>query len=625
VITEPLGADIEVKPYDRPQEDWQYLGPSPLDQVRLPRGFFRWRVSKQGFAPVEGFRDPVEGRIQFTLDREGTLPLGMVRVSGNAYREKQSGSDDLVALELGDYLIDRCEVTNRQFKAFVDQGGYRERRYWKHFYEQQTARALIYASTVGLLQSAQPQGAWLTAGALFSGKTVNVILSWDAAMKQFQDRSGKPGPSTWQSGTYLPGEDDYPVCGVSWYEAAAYAEYAGKSLPTVAHWLRASGLQHAGDITPLSNFGSSGPAPANTYQALGPFGTSDMAGNVREWCFNQGEGEGRYIMGGAWNEPAYLFLNRVTVRSLDRSPTNGFRCVRYLSAIPTAAVKETLASPRDYESEKPVSDEVFQIIKSQYSYQKAPLNALILNREVSADSIHETISFDAAYRNAHVIAHLYLPGKRRPPYQTVVFFPGGTFFFEKTSFPRENPPEGIANLVRNGRAVLWPVYTGTCERWEPEPLNSDWYAERSYTIRIYQDLARSVDYLEERSDTDRGKLAYLGVSSGAVMGITALALEHRFKAAVLAQGGLEKETIPLPEIASFNFAPRVRVPVLMINSLNDPIFPLKTSQLPLFNLLGTPQKDKRHLTYNAPGHGVYRGTCEKEMFSWLDRYLGKVP
>jgi predicted esterase len=224
-----------------------------------------------------------------------------------------------------------------------------------------------------------------------------------------------------------------------------------------------------------------------------------------------------------------------------------------------------------------------------------------------------------------MIAHLYLPRKGKPPYQTVVFFPGGDFFFEKRSFPRENPPGGsIANIVRGDRAVVWPVYTGTCERWEREPWDSNWYAERFYQIRIYQDLARSVDYLEERSDIDRGKLAYFGVSGGASMGIIILALEDRFKVAVLSQGGLGRATVPLPEIDKFNFVPRVRVPVLMINSENDPIFPLETSQKPMFNLLGTPQKDKRHRTYNLPGHGVYWGTCQEELFSWLDRYLGKV-
>ena len=134
-------------------------------------------------------------------------------------------------------------------------------------------------------------------------------------------------------------------------------------------------------------------------------------------------------MGGARNEPAYLFLNRVTVRSLDRSPTNGFRCVRYLSDIPPAAVKEILARPRAHENEKPISDEMFQIIKSQYSYQKAPLNAQIDSREETTDSIHETISFDAVYKNPRMIAHLYLPGKGRPPFRTGGLLSGWGLFF----------------------------------------------------------------------------------------------------------------------------------------------------------------------------------------------------
>ena len=98
VTTEPAGADLSTKPYGQPDADWQYLGRSPC-KVRLPREFYRWRVTKEGFTPVEGFPNPVEGRIQFTLDPEGSLPPGMVRVSGNAYRESLYGLADLRALD----------------------------------------------------------------------------------------------------------------------------------------------------------------------------------------------------------------------------------------------------------------------------------------------------------------------------------------------------------------------------------------------------------------------------------------------------------------------------------------------------------------------------------------------
>ena len=307
VTTEPSGADVYAKPYDRPQEDWTYLGPSPLDRARLSQGFFRWRVTKEGFTPVEGFRDPVEGRIQFTLDPAGSVPPDMVRVSGNAYRENLPDRNDPNALDLEDYWIDRCEVTNRQFKEFMDQGSYWERKYWKHFHDPKIAAVVFCASTAGLLESPLGQGSLLMVGTLFPGKTDQMVLSWEEAMKQFLDQTGKPGPSTWRSGSYPAGEDDYPVRGVSWYEAAAYAEFAGKSLPTVAHWVRASGQQHAGDIIPLSNFGNSRPAPAGTYNGLGPFGTLDMAGNVKEWCWNQSEGDHRFILGGAGMKPVTCF------------------------------------------------------------------------------------------------------------------------------------------------------------------------------------------------------------------------------------------------------------------------------------------------------------------------------
>ena len=173
-------------------------------------GIFRWKVTKDGCTPVEGFRDPVEERIQFTLDPEGRLPPGMVRVSGNAYREKSDDPNDPHALDLEDYWIDRCEVTNRQFKEFMDQGGYRERKYWKHFHDPQMAPVVFYASTASLLESPLGQGVWLTAGALVPGKTEQMVLSWEDAMKKFHDETGKPGPSTWRFGTYPVGRTTTP-------------------------------------------------------------------------------------------------------------------------------------------------------------------------------------------------------------------------------------------------------------------------------------------------------------------------------------------------------------------------------------------------------------------------------
>jgi len=87
------------------------------------------------------------------------------------------------------------------------------------------------------------------------GRTV----SWEDAIAFFHDATGRPGPAIWEVGDYPKGHHKHPVAGVSWYEAAAYAEFAGKDLPTAYHWTRAS---RSSAYTPLissgSNFGREG-------------------------------------------------------------------------------------------------------------------------------------------------------------------------------------------------------------------------------------------------------------------------------------------------------------------------------------------------------------------------------
>ena len=194
-------------------------------------------------------------------------------------------------MALPEFLIDATEVTNRQFKAFVDAGGYQKQEFWT-----------------------QP---------FVKGEKT---LSWEEAMAEFRDATGRPGPSTWEVGTFAEGTADAPVSGVSWYEAAAYAAFAGRTLPTIFHWYRAAGSDGSfSEVLQVSNFGGKGPLPVGASGSLGPFGTSDLAGNVKEWVWNESSGGRRFVLGGAWFEAAHAFSDEDARVPFTRDPGFGFR------------------------------------------------------------------------------------------------------------------------------------------------------------------------------------------------------------------------------------------------------------------------------------------------------------
>jgi pimeloyl-ACP methyl ester carboxylesterase len=139
-----------------------------------------------------------------------------------------------------------------------------------------------------------------------------------------------------------------------------------------------------------------------------------------------------------------------------------------------------------------------------------------------------------------------------------------------------------------------------------------------------KDLGRSLDYLETRKDIDIGKVAFFGSSMGAAAAPRLIAVEPRIKTAVLMSGGLSNMDSS-PEVDPWNFAPRVKIPILMLNGRDDFLFPLETNQIPLFQALGTSINDKRHVLFDG-GHAnlITRPELMKIILDWLDKYLGQV-
>ena len=186
---------------------------------------------------------------------------------------------------------------------------------------------------------------------------------------------------------------------------------------------------------PLSNFSGKGPAPGGSLQGVSRFGVYDMLGNVKEWCWNESSGQ-RYILGGAWDEPTYMAVLPIVKSPFDRLPDHGFRCA--LDASPEdASSKARAPAPlieRNFSREKPVPDQVFQVYKGLYAYDKTNLNPRIEGRDESPENwIREKISFNAAYDNQRMSGYLFLPKKGVPPFETVIFCPGADKLYAPSS------------------------------------------------------------------------------------------------------------------------------------------------------------------------------------------------
>jgi pimeloyl-ACP methyl ester carboxylesterase len=251
------------------------------------------------------------------------------------------------------------------------------------------------------------------------------------------------------------------------------------------------------------------------------------------------------------------------------------------------------------------------------------LHPRLERRDSTAQWIREKVSYAAAYGGERLTAHVLLPLHVRPPYQTVVFFPGSNTLRVRSSETLLSV--GLFDfLVQGGRAVIYPVYKGTYERDDgtrfSDPDASNRYKE--HVIQWQKDVSRTLDYLGTRAEVDTTKLAYLGFSWGGRLGGVILAIEPRFEAAVLTVAGLNFRPAQ-PEVDDLNYLPRVHTPVLMLNGRHDNTFPLETAAKPMFELLGTPLDRKRHVVADGV-HYVPRHTLIRETLDWLDRYLGPV-
>ena len=597
IDTDPSGARVLRQMMGAGDNEWEDLGTTPILSVRFAEGQgYRLRFESEGYRPVELLHSAVrdfewpgwEKPRPVKLDPVDTLPEEMVRVPGF--------TDDLV--EYDDFFMDRYEVTNRDYERFVASGGYETPDNWPEPFVRDGTE-----------------------------------IVWENAIIEFVDRTGRPGPSTWTGGTYPNGQGDYPVNGVSWYEAAAYARFVGKELPTLAHHQRARNLYSvdAGFIAPLSNLGGNGPRPVGKNRAMATMGVYDLIGNVREWCWNEAGQGTRGTTGAAWTDAPFLVSWIIPKSSWDRDPTHGFRLIQsFDSNAKLAKLRRPDIPPvrRDLLNEEPISDEEFNIYRRMYTYDSLALNAEVVSIVNFEHWTRERVEFDLPYGERGG-AYLYIPNRIEAPFNAVIYWGGGSLLNYQSV--DEERLEFFSFIVRSGRVVATPIFKGAVDR-DDESVSQDWASVwgsseyesgttyRDFQIKWVQDLARTIDYLETRDDIDSEKLGFYGLSWGSGVAPIVLAVEDRIDVAVLNVGGLEDQYRHLPEADPITFVTRVHDPVLMINGEYDIVYPLETSQRPMFELLGTDPAHKKHVVSPA-GHIAPRDIVIRESLEWFDRYL----
>jgi hypothetical protein len=152
------------------------------------------------------------------------------------------------------------------------------------------------------------------------------------------------------------------------------------------------------------------------------FGAHDLAGNVKEWVANAAGGDLRYILGGAWDEPSYMFIEHDAQPALERAANFGIRAARFDD---TDRSPETLGGPivrpdRDYSREQPVGDSVFAAYRRFFAYDRTAVKATPkATLDTHPEWRVETVMFPAAYGGETVLAHVFLP-KGFPPYQALL-------------------------------------------------------------------------------------------------------------------------------------------------------------------------------------------------------------
>lgn len=615
VNSQPAGAQIYLQRFTANEPPArQLIGVTPLKDYPLARGGYVLTLEKDGYERFErtvtGLNLHIQGlttpsrplKVEARLRETAQAHARMVFVPGGEYRLASYDRPTDRGVKLDDYFMDKYEVTNREYKEFIAAGGYLKREFWRH-------------------------------AILKDGRAV----TWEEAMREFKDRTGLPGPRSWTNQDFPVGQAEHPVTDISWYEAAAYATFRGKELPTVYQWEKAARYvlergqagyylmpwgPYTGTSAARANFNSTVTLPVDSLPfGQSPYGCHHMAGNVAEWCRNaSADDAGSFaVTGGSYADPPYVFGRYGPYPGTFTASKLGFRCV-LAAAAQSDQGAQALFAKMDIPNYQPVSEATFRSWQNIHQYDQSPLDSQVIEAAETADWRREKITFNSG--GTRVTAYLYLPKNYPPPWQLLQMLPGDNVYQGWTSVTQV--VEGaMGAYIKGGRAVLAVVLPGFQERRPPEftvpPSNSAEY--RDFVIQQAVDGRRALDYALSRPDLDASRVACYIISSGPGRKLLLSAVEPRYRTVVMVGGGFYRSNaLVLPEISPVNLAPRVRPPKLVVVGRYDENMTIKTDAEPFLQLLREP---KRILWFEG-GHVPPPEIGVPPIREWLDKTLGPV-
>ena len=572
---------------------WSYLGKTPIDSVYVPASTdnkfqIKFKVGDHSHVVAPGQAG------WFDLYGLSQTPSDHVFMPGRRDQFMWFPGIDLGRVSYAPFSIGIAEVSNGQYQEFVNAKGYERPEFWD------------FPFTVDGEQ-----------------------IAFADAVKQFTGRHGQSGPAQWSYGKHPANQEDFPVTGVSWFEARAYARFKEMQLPNMYQWLAAANLAHTGLLPDISrsNLKSSIMRELADSHDANAYGIRNIAGNVKEWVTNP-HGQGRRkqtILGGAYYDNEYNFNEYYSADPFERSIGYGIRLVQQRTDAKEDSLDHKVVShiKRDILSEEDVSDAVFEVYKAQFDYAPDPVDVkLDTLASYDADYVVERFEMPTPYTsNANLSGYIVYYKRYSGDIKPILVFPSAGAIYATDS---ATLPAGIIKdkhyLLMEGYAVIHPVYYNTYDR---EKLLKTWWANESEEyknsiIRMGKEYRRTIDYIETRADMDMRNLSYYGYSWGSIMSNTLLAIDDRINSAFLCVGGLQ-----LPrskkEINPAYFIRRIRTPIMHITGKGDGVFEYETSQIPMQKLLGTPKEDQEMIVLEDVGHSIPKDIRVEHHLRWLKR------